>query len=115
MAAITPAATAATTGFCPQRSVFAGEVATGTERTTGGTIQSHTGSVLEVYFFDDVDNNDTWTSGIPNIQAVAWQPSNGDDDWVAATVTTQATGVVTFGTDNAASTNAGWLWVLRGK
>lgn len=113
MAAVTPA-TVGTTGFLPTSNVFAGPVAAASERTTAGTVQSHKGSQLEVFYFADVDNNDTWTSNIPNIQAVAWQPSNGDDDWVAATVTTQATGVVTFGTDNAASGNSGWLWVLRG-
>jgi len=72
------------------------------------------GAELEVFHFTDVNDGDQWASGIPNILAVAWQPDQASDDWVAATNETVA-GSIIFGTDGGASANVGWLWVLRGK
>jgi hypothetical protein len=81
--------------------------------TGNGTVKPHIGMSLEVYYFDDVDDTDTWTSGIPNIAAVAWQADQDTVDDVGARLITQATGVVRF--DASSADNQGWLWVLRGK
>lgn len=61
--------------------------------------------VHRVFYFDDVDTGDTWTSGIPGIVALAWSNDfSNDADFCSARLTTLATGVITFtvlGTDAA--------------
>jgi hypothetical protein len=80
-----------------------------------GRAHPHHGDAIEVYWFASVSDGDTWTSGFNNVRFVAWAPDVANDDWVAPTLTIQATGQVYFGTDNAASANSGWLIVFRGK
>jgi hypothetical protein len=111
----------ATTGYVPSTSLYVGAVASGTLLTTAGAadpptanVRGHEGYRTETFHFTDVNNGDTWTSNIPNIRQVFWCGDDDTDDWVCPRLTTQATGVVRFGTDNAASANAGWLLVLRG-
>lgn len=111
MAAKTPVAVGGS-GYVPPFNAFTGVNAVAAALITNGTIQGHGGFKLEVYAFADIDDTDTWTSNIQNIAAVAWQADQADTDKVGASVTTQATGVVTFDVENANST--GWLWVLRG-
>jgi hypothetical protein len=117
MAAKVPVS-AGTTGHVNVRNVFGGITAEAGTRLTSGTRLSHIGAQLEIYPFtaataSDIDDGDQWTSGIPNIIACAWQPDVANDDLVAPTLITQATGVIDFSATNA--TNLGWLWVLRGK
>ena len=111
MPAKTPVARG-TSGF-PAEGVYAGTVAAASARLTNATFfPNRNGMLLDIFYFADIDDTDTWSSGIPNIAAVAWQPDTATGDLIGATVTTQATGVVTFSATNANSN--GWLWVLRG-
>jgi hypothetical protein len=112
MAAKTPALTAATAGYVPVDSVHTGVVASGTVLTGNATIKKHTGMRLDVFYFDNIDDTDEWTSGIPNIQAVAWQADQDTVDDAAVRLTNQATGVVRF--DCSSDDISGWVWVLRG-
>ena len=57
----------------------------------------------------NIDNGDTWTTGIRNIQAVAWEAVNASD-LVAATFA--ATGVVTF--TSTGDNHNGYLHVWSG-
>lgn len=110
MAERTPASVG-DTGYCPTRSVFTGLVAGGAAVSTNGKIQPHLGMALDVYYFPDVDDGDTWDSGITTIECIAWQGDDLTGDNGAAGVTTRA-GLVTFSTP-AAGGQKGWLWVLR--
>ena len=113
MAAITPTAEG-TSGHVPAKTSVFGGIQTITDNLlTVGTARNRLDKTLSVYHFSDVDSTaGTWTSGISNIIAVAWQGEDHGDDAACATLTTQATGVVTIRaeTDNS----AGWLWVLHG-
>ncbi|GAG32180.1 unnamed protein product [marine sediment metagenome] len=95
-------------------SVRGGVNAVNADLITNGTHKANGNDLKwQNYYFSDIDDTDTWTSNIPNIFAVAWQGDQVDTDRVAATVTTAATGIVTFGAENANS--KGWLWVMRGQ
>lgn len=109
----TPTLTSSTTGYTrPGHTVFTGVNPVTTALKSVGADAKQQGMALEVYYFADVDDTDTWASGIQNIRAVAWQADQADTDKVGATITAQATGTITFDAENANST--GWLWVLRG-
>ncbi len=58
---------------------------------------------------NDIDDADVWTSGIQGIVALAWQANQANTDLVTATLTTAATGAITFKATNAGS--VGWLHV----
>jgi len=76
-------------------------------------ISNRNGLKLSIFFFSDIDAaGDTWTSGLPNIKACAWQPADATDDKVSAVCTAKSTGTITFVAQNANS--EGWLWVLHG-
>lgn len=111
MAAKTPAASAATSGFVePNHGLYGGVNAVDAALITNGTHQANrSGLRHRAFYFADIDNTDTWTSGLTTIVAVAWQPDQADTDLVGATLTTAATGVVTFAATNANSN--GWLHV----
>jgi hypothetical protein len=108
----TPLATKSTAGYVvPELGIYGGVNPVATALTSVG--QSHpnrSGLKMTTWYFTDIDDTDTWTSGIPGIVAVAWQANQADTDKVGASLTTAATGVVTFDAENANS--AGWLWVL---
>jgi hypothetical protein len=75
------------------------------------SMSNRNGLQMSIFFFTDIDTTDTWTSGIPGIKAVAWQPADATDDVVSPVLTTVATGIITFIATNANS--EGWLWVLH--
>jgi hypothetical protein len=100
-------------GYCPPHSAWGGVNPITTALQAVGAIQPHSGFTLEVYYFNDVSDTNTYTFNIPNIHAVAWQPDQADADICAVTLTNVATGEVTWDCQNASS--QGWLWVLRGK
>lgn len=52
------------------------------------------GSNHQLFYFSDIDNADTWTSGIKNIKHLAVTTTSAGA--VAASLTTIATGVITF-------------------
>jgi len=68
---------------------------------------------FEVHYFADIDDGDTWTSGIDSLVAVAWQDEDPTSDTASAVITTQATGVVTF--KAGAANGSGWLWLFRAR
>jgi hypothetical protein len=114
-AAKTPVMDNTTSGFTVPNlpSVWGGVNAINADLISNGTHKSNANDLkFEIYYFSDIDDTDWWTSNIPNLFAVAWQADQVNADIVAATITTQATGVVTFDAQNANSN--GWLWVLRG-
>lgn len=113
MAAKTPTAFGTSGYVDPQRSLYGG-VATATNNLLSDVdqhIPDALGLKLSRFHFSDIDDGDTYTSGIPGIVAVAFQAEDIGDDHVAATLTTAATGEITFGSANANS--AGWLWVAH--
>lgn len=120
MPAKTPVVSPATAGYVvPGLGVYGG-VNTSTANLLTGTAEHHAnrnGLQLSIFYFGpsasgfDIDDTDTWTSGIKGIVAVAWQGSDPDDDAVVPFLSTAATGVVTFQSESANS--EGWLWVLH--
>lgn len=103
---------AGTSGY-PGKGTYVGVVPVASARLSTGTHQADaSGDVLQKFYFANIDNADTWTSNIPNIKAVAWQPDTANSDLVGCSLTTQATGVITFTT--GADDKKGWLWVERG-
>jgi hypothetical protein len=120
MAAKTPVMTRSTAGHVePGLGVYGGVCAV-TDNILSDTAEhlaNRNGLKLSIFYFgpsasaNDIDNGDTWTSNIQGIKAVAWQGADAADDCCAATLTTAATGVITFQAENANS--EGWLWVLH--
>lgn len=108
MAAVTPLTPTAE----EIRTVQTGVVAITETHFAAGVAEPMQGMLLEVYFFANVGNDDTWASGIPHIRAVAWQGNQPDTHRGAACLTDQTAGTITFQMQNAGS--AGYLWVLRG-
>lgn len=112
MAARTPV-TQGTAGFCPPESFFGTFVsATSDVISTTANIHKFDGLRFSCHYFADVDDDDTWTSNIPNIIGCFTCGDVHDDDHLTAAVTTQATGVITFGVETEAS--SGWVLLIRG-
>ncbi len=116
MAAITPVASTGTGGVDVTRGVYTGEIAAGEDLITDG-VQSSTRNnyVLEIYYFADVDDDDTWTSNIAGIQGVALQIDEGRTvvDGFCAILETAASGLIRFkASDVSDNAGKGWLWVL---
>ncbi len=109
-----------TAGFVvPDKGVYGGVVTT-TANLLSGTDEHHPstqGMRFSRWYFgpsasaNDIDTADYWTSNIKGIVALAWQPADATDDKVSPTLTTAATGLITFTAENATN-NEGWLWVL---
>jgi hypothetical protein len=113
MPAKTPATATSTAGYVdPQRGYYGGELAT-TETVLANATKANDrlNLIQEQYYFDDVDDTDTWTSGIAGIKQVAWIGNDVDVDVATASLTTAATGVITFQT--SASNIKGWvvIWI----
>lgn len=119
MAAKVPIATAATDGFVvPGLGVYGG-VQTTTNNLLTDVNEHHSnrlGLKFGFYYFgpsssaNDIDTGDTWTSNISGVVASAWQAADPTDDKVTSALTTAATGIFTFTSQN--TNNQGWLWVL---
>lgn len=113
MGAVTPSVSVSDTGYVnPHNGVFGG-VATATNnlRTDVASLRNNVqGCLFTRHYFGDVSTGDTWTSNIPNIVAVAWQPADATDDAAGVFLSAQATGAVGWIGTNA----EGWLWVIHG-
>jgi hypothetical protein len=113
MAAKTPLTTRGTAGYVePYLGVYGGvcALADNIKSGTAEHLANRNGLKLSIWFFTDVDNADTWTSGIKGVKACAWQGADPDDDGGAVSLVTAATGEIGFAMQNADS--EGWLWVL---
>ena len=112
MAAKTPTAASGTSGVDIQRGLYTGVIIAANDLVSDGTkVNVRQNYILEVYFFSDIDDDDTWASGILGIKACAWQADEGQDadEPVSAQLDT-INGSVRF---NAKTTNStGWLWLL---
>jgi hypothetical protein len=64
------------------------------------------------YYFSDIDDADTWTSGIPGIKHLAVTTTSAGA--VAASLTTIATGVITFVASAADQTIILHVWSQSG-
>ena len=115
MAAITPVASNGAGGVDLQRGLFTGTIAVGDDLLTDGTaVNTRTNFVLEVRYFADVDDDDTWASGILGIQGVAVQIDEGRTVVDAFTANLEtANGLIRFkATDTSDNAGKGWLWIL---
>ncbi len=112
--AVTPAATAATTGFVvPGLGVYGG-VNTSTANLLSVVDEHHAnrnGLKMDIFYFSSVGNTNVWTSNIPGIVAVAWQGADADDEACVPFLSMAASGAVTFQMQNSYS--EGWLWILH--
>ncbi len=114
MAAITPVASDGAGGVDVYRGLYTGEISSSESMLVEGVrVNTRPNFILEiVHFAAGVNTGDTWTSNIAGIQAVAYQQNIGSAENVAAILTTQASGLITFITDDDAPGNEGWLWLL---
>lgn len=113
MAAKTPVIDNTTAGYVdPDKGVYGG-VNTSTANLLSG-VNQHYHNVKSLrfsrWFFDDMDNADSWTSYIPGVVAVAWQGADPDDDAACPFLEDAATGKITIQSEN--DDIEGWLWVL---
>ena len=109
MAAKTPV-TSGSAGYLPVHFVQSPDPSTGnTSPATLADTAGIAGLWKRQFSFTDIDDGDTWASGIPGVFAVFW---NGDStsDQVNAYCSDRSTGTITF---NAASANSsGYILVL---
>ncbi len=112
MAAKTPNVAVGDTGFVDLlRGLFTGVTTVGQDLVTDGVkVQSRLNYTQELYYFADIDDADTWASGIPGIQACFWQTDEGATvaDAVSAHLSA-LDGTITF---KAASGGNGKGWLL---
>jgi len=106
MAAKTPAAFPTTGAVDITREMYAIQGASTVVTLTSGSKIDRTRLIEEIYYFADIDDADTWASGITGIQACFWQPDDVDVDACGASAT--AAGLITFDTAGGADVN-GWL------
>jgi len=115
MAAITPVTTKSTAGYVDPKKGLYGGVCALADNIKSGTaehLSNRQGLFTSIFFFSDVDNADTWTSGLPAVKACFWQGCDPDDDGGACSLLVAATGQIGFAMQNAAS--EGWLLVFHG-
>ena len=115
MPAKTPLTTKTTAGYVdPKLGVYGGvcALADNIKTDTAERLANRQGLFLSIFFFTDVDNADTWASGLPGVKACAWQGADPDDDGGAVSLLVASTGQIGFAMQNANS--EGWLWVLHG-
>ena len=113
--AATLTTTKSTAGYVdPHLGMFGGVVSVTANLNTGTNqpIANRHGLDELIWHVTDIGDADTITFGIPNIVSVWWQSEDASDDLVTVSLTTQATGVVTFKATNAA--NAGWILLKLG-
>ena len=76
--------------------------------STGYTLSSNRSRyITRLYFFNDIDDGDSWLSGITGIKFVMYAGDDADVDLGNATLTS-ASGAITF----QAATTAQQAWVL---
>ena len=118
MAAVTPTARG-TLGHVG-KGIFGGDGTTTDNRKDAGThFPDRSGMQLSIYHFTDIDNAETWTSGIMNAYSVAWQCEDAADDAVALVLLSSATAQnargrigAEVGFQSQTSASGGWVWVF---
>lgn len=108
MAAKTPVA-AGTAGYVDKvRGIYTGVRASAEALIAVGTVSNTRNRYRQmIFYFDNVDDGDTWASGIQNIKAVFWSGDAEAGDAVNA-VLTNADGTITFETTATSDLN-GWV------
>jgi hypothetical protein len=107
MAAKTPVSVGTTGHVDPDRGIYTHTgAATEVVLTNGSKDDNRLRFIQKIYYFSDIDDGDTWASGIAGIKACFWMGDDVDTD--AACASAAATGVVTFETAAASDIN-GWL------
>jgi len=108
MAPKTPVA-AGTAGYVDRtRGLYTG-VRAGSEGILAvGAIEDRTALRTQIFYFDNIDDGDIWTSNITGIKAAFWSGETEATDAVNAVLTTAATGAITFET-TATSDLAGFV------
>lgn len=122
MAVRTPT-TIGNVGYVGDDAVFGGVVAVTETFLANGTRYSREASAtanrirrgdlaLVIEYFDDVDEADTYASGLgADLVAVAWQSNNPDETNPLNVTITGADGTVTWDGPSG-NASAGWLWCL---
>jgi len=104
MASVVPA-TKGTSGYVPPGSMYVNHASNTPNTLTAGRIEPVSGLRHQVWFFDDVDNNQDWLS-CPGVVAVAFWHDDASED-LASAPTLRATRAIRF---NAANNDQrGWL------
>jgi len=110
MAAKTPASFPTAGGVDIHRGLYispaAGNAVGEVMLTVGSREDNRLKYFQEIHYFADLDDGDTWASGIRGIRAVFWMGDDTDTD-KAACAWDGVTGLVTFDVENA-DTN-GWV------
>jgi hypothetical protein len=111
LAAKTPVA-AGTAGYVSKtRGVYTGVRAVGEAILTVGTISNTRNRYRQlVFYFADIDDGDTWASGIQNIKACWWMGDTTNGDACNAALT-NADGTITFETVSTSDVN-GWVLLM---
>lgn len=111
MAAKTPVA-AGTAGYVDKvRGVYTGVRASTEALIAVGTVSNTRNRYRQmIFYFDNIDDGDTWASGIQNIKAVFWSGDAEAGDAVNA-VLTNADGTITFETTATSDLN-GWVLLM---
>lgn len=108
MAAKTPVA-AGTAGYVDKiRGVYTGVRAAAEAILTVGSIDNNRTRFRQLlYYFSDIDDGDTWASGIANIKAVFWMGDTANGDACNASLN-NADGTILFETVSTSDVN-GWV------
>lgn len=111
MAAKTPVA-AGTAGYVDKvRGVYTGVRAAAEAILTVGSVSNTRNRYRQmVFYFADIDDGDTWASGIQNIKAVWWMGDTANGDACNAALT-NADGTITFETVATSDVN-GWVLLM---
>ena len=111
MAAKTPVS-AGTAGYVDQiRGVYTGVLGSSETFIADGTLSNNRLRYRSlIFYFADIDDGDTWASGIQNIAAVFWQGGVEGTSAVNATLS-NADGTITFFT-NSVSNLTGFVLLL---
>ena len=108
MAAKTPVSVGTAGYVDPVRGLYVGPLADDEQYLDEGSYITHRRQLVHrVLYFADIDDGDTWASGIPNILACAWQGNDAAADNDVVQATAAASGTVTFRAE--ASNSKGWL------
>jgi len=107
-----PITNPSTSGYVdPHRGFFDGAIATDFLTDSSAALGLE-GLRHQVFFFDNIDNTDTWISGIRQIRFVAWQGDRAATDLAFVALTNSAFGILTFTTGG--NDRRGWLHVFSG-
>jgi hypothetical protein len=108
MAAKTPTVAGSANYIDAIRGLQIGPIATSEAYLANGSVsQDRNSFITELYYFSNIDDGDTWASGINGIKAAFWQGETAATDAVNVSVT-DAAGNLFFET-NSVSDLSGWV------